>query len=177
MKLQHKEQWKEIAGFSDYMISDLGRVFNQRIDRIMRTSQNNYGLVKITLVMDETRERHTKSVALLVAEAFVEAPDAKSRTLVQLDGGLNNVVATNLVWRPRGFAWKYARQLKEEQPLYYQNLPVFDSVHNVEYASIIVAGMHQGLLFDDIWRSTYSRVAIYPTRAVFEIVGASLTSQ
>lgn len=165
-----REEWVEIFGFSDYAVSNLGRIFNRRTERLMSTSRTNHGHVKITLAMDGTRRRFTKSVGVLVADAFVPAPNILSDTLVLLDGDLGNVAASNLAWRPRGFAWKYAHQLKVPQPIYYQNLAVFNSVRNVEYVSIVHAGMHEGLLFDDIWRSTYSGAAIFPNGSVFEIV-------
>ena len=121
-------------------------------------------------ILVETRRRFTRSVAMLVAQAFVEPPNFLSDTLVVLDGDLTHVAASNLVWRPRGFAWKYAHQLKVDQPLYYRNLPVFNVVKNVEYESIVAAGMYEGLLFDDIWRSTYSGIKTFPNSSIFEIV-------
>lgn len=164
------EQWKEIRGYSDYSVSNLGRIFNHRTDRVMRTSRTNHGHVKITLVMDNTRRRFTMSVATLVANAFVEAPNLLCDHVVILDGDLGNVEASNLVWRPRWFAWKYAHQLKVQQPVYYHNLPVYNPVRRIEYPSIVSAGMHEGLLFADIWRSTYSGARLFPTDSVFEIV-------
>lgn len=172
-----EERWVEIYGFSDYSVSNLGRIFNHRTDKVMRTSRTNHGHVKITLAMDGTRRRFTKSVAMLVAEAFVEPPNILCDHLVVLDGDLTNVKASNLTWRPRGFAWKYAHQLKVDQPLYYRNLPVFNVVRNIEYPSIVVAGVYEGLLFDDIWRSTYSGAALFPTGSVFEIVDISVGSR
>lgn len=164
-----KEIWAPIQGFPDYDISNVGRVYNRRRDLMMSTSVNNHGYVKITL-LDPSRERHTRSVALLVAEAFVEAPDLLCDHVVVLDGNLTNVIAENLVWRPRGFAWKYSRQLGIEQPRHYQILPVLSVNDGMEYESVVDAGMKEGLLFEDIWRSTYSGARIYPTRQVFEVI-------
>jgi hypothetical protein len=31
--------------------------------------------------------------------------------------------------------------------------------------------MKEGLLFDDIWRSTYRKESIYPYGAVFQVIG------
>lgn len=170
MKSPPQEQWAPITGFSDYSVSNLGRIFNHRTDRVMQTSRTNHGHVKITLVMDNSRRRHTLSVSTLVATAFVESPHILCDHVMVLDGDLGNVAASNLVWRPRGFAWKYAHQLKTPQPVYYQNLPVYNPIRRVEYPSIISAGMHEGLLFADIWRSTYSGAKLYPDGSVFEIV-------
>jgi hypothetical protein len=137
---------------------------------MMSSSPNNFGNMKISLVSDEDHMRYTRSVALLVAEAFLEPPNPTCDSLVILDGDYTNVSAHNLAWRPRGFAWNYTRQLKEEQPHYYRNLPVRNLVYTVDYDSIIQAGMAEGLLFDDIWHSTYTGDPVYPTGSIFEVL-------
>lgn len=164
-----QEIWVPIPEFPDYEISNVGRIYSRRHDRMMSTSQNNHGHVKITLTSG-LNDRHTRSVALLVAEAFVEAPDLLCDNVVVLDGDLSNVIAENLVWRPRGFAWKYTHQLKTDQPRHFHSLPVLSVEDGLEYDSIIDAGMKEGLLFDDIWRSTYSGSRVYPTKQIFEVI-------
>lgn len=164
-----EEVWKEIPEFSDYQISNLGRIFNGRRNTYMRTSMTKQGHVKITLRSDWSSERFTRSVAQLVAEAFVRPPNVLCDHVVVLDGDHTNLAAHNLVWRPRSVAWQYTRQLRVPQPLHYRNLHVTNMTDNVEYESIIQAGMMEGLLFDDIWRSTYMGTYVYPTDALFEI--------
>lgn len=168
-----EEVWKNIPNFSNYDVSTFGRIYNRVQDKIMRTSRTTHGHVKITLMTDG-RVRYTRSVGVLVAEAFVKPPNSMCESLIILDGNLSNVEASNLAWRPRGFAWKYANQLKVPQHLYYQNLPIVNVVQNVQYKSIIDAGMNEGLLFDDIWESTYTSRRVYPTGAVFEVADLEL---
>jgi hypothetical protein len=166
-----EEVWADIPGFSEYAISDLGRVYNRRTDRIMSVSLNNYGHVKITLVADGTRRRYTRAVSVMVAEAFLEVPHVLSDQLVVLDGDFTHLTPSNLAWRPTWFAWKYTRQLKERQPRHYENLPVLNLVTGAEYESIMQAGITEGLLFDDIWKSTYTAEPVYPNGSIFEIIG------
>ena len=163
------EAWAIIPEFPNYQISSLGRVYNVKRDQMMSVSVTNHGHPKITLT-DFDGERYTRSVALLVAEAFVPGRDMLSDQVVVLDGDLNHVEAFNLVWRPRWFAWKYTRQLKIDQPLHYRNLPVLDVTTQLEYDSIVQAGMSEGLLFTAIWRSTYTGHPVYPTDSVFEVI-------
>lgn len=165
-----EELWKNIPDFSNYDVSNLGRIYNRQSDTIMRTSLTNHGHVKISLVSEWDKRRYTRSVGLLVAEAFVRRPNAMCDSLIELDGNLSNVSASNLAWRPKGFAWSYAHQLKVKQPIYFNNLPVCNITDGVEYKSIIDAGMNEGLLFQDIWESTYSGRRVYPTGCVFEVV-------
>lgn len=169
-KIVEEEVWQTIPDFSNYNISNLGRVYNIRRNSIMRTSLTNHGHVKITLKSDWTGQRFTRSVAVMVAEAFVESPNWMCDQIIVLDGNFSNVAATNLAWRPRWYVWKYTRQLKIKQPLHYRNLSVRNITNDFYYNSIIEAGIKEGLLFDDIWRSTYTGLKLFPNGSVFEIV-------
>jgi len=169
-----KEEWVTIPEFTMYNISSFGRVFNNRTQKIMKTSHTPHGHVKITLRSDWSSERFTRSVAKIVAECFVLPPNILCDAVVILDGNLDNVAAENLVWRPRWFEWKYTRQLKENQPLQYHNLYVYDKIYEQEYDSVIHAGMSVGLLFVDIWRSTYMGNPIFPTGSIFEVNGGNV---
>lgn len=164
-----EEVWKVIPEFPSYQISSLGRVYNMRRDRMMSPNQNNHGHVKINLRGEHGLDRHTRSVALLVGEAFVEKPDSRCNQVMMLDGDLSNVAATNLVWRPRWYAWKYVHQLRVPQPRHFHNLAVRNK-EGVEYESIIEAGMTEGLMFSDIWESTYTGKSLYPYRQTFEVI-------
>lgn len=164
-----EEVWADIPEFPKYQVSSLGRIFNTQRNILMSVSVTNHGHPKITLA-DEDGERHTRSVALLVADAFVPGRDEPFDQVILLDGNLNNVQASNMAWRPRWFAWKYTRQLRCEQPRHFHNLPVLDVTTDFEYDSIIQAGTTEGLLFSSIWRSTYTGQSVYPTDSVFEVL-------
>lgn len=164
-----EEVWKTVVEFPRYQISSFGRIYNTKDDSFMKVSRTTFGHTKITLT-SEDGTRHTRSVALLVACAFVEPPNHMCDQVIFLDGDLNNVVADNLMWRPRWFAWRYTRQLKDRQPIYFRNLAVMNTITGQVYDSIIDAGMVEGLLFEDVWRSTYTKEAVFPNGSIFEVV-------
>lgn len=165
-----EEEWKEIRHFPDYMISNFGAVYNKRTEREVMASANNFGTVRVNLVAPDG-SRHTRSVAVLVAEAFLRKPTRKCTQVMMLDGNLSHVVSSNLAWRTVSYAYEYVRQLKLQQPINYLNLRVRDVTTGEEYGSIVEAGMTLGLLFKDIWRSTYTGAAIFPYGSIFEVVG------
>lgn len=162
------EVWAVIEEFPNYRISNHGNVINAKRGILMCTSVSNYGHAKISL--SEGGSRHTRSIALLVAQAFVEAPDILCDSVVVLNGNLDDVRASNLVWRPAWFAWQYARQLRCIPPHHYETLPVLNETTGQTYESIVDAGMTEGLLFSDIWMSTYTGKQVYPHRYTFKIV-------
>lgn len=164
------EIWKTIPAFQNYQVSNLGRIFNTRNNVMMKVSETTFGHLKITLKAQYSHRRYTRGVATLVAEAFVEPPNVLCDQVVILDGDLWNVAAHNLVWRPRWLAWKYTHQMKNEQPLHYQNLPIRNIETGKEYDSIIQVGIEEGLLFDDIWKSTYTGLKLFPDGFMFEVL-------
>ena len=165
-----EEVWEIIPEFPNYQISNLGHVYNVRGGIIMRTSLNNYGHVKITLKYSGINERATRSVARLVAEAFIEPPNWMCDEVIILDGDFSNVEARNLAWRPKSFAWKYTHQMRTDQPRHYWNLVIHNITTDYYYNSIIEAGMTEGLLFDYIWQATYSGEKLFPYGHRFEVV-------
>lgn len=165
----HKILWAEIPGFSMYHVSDYGQIYNVRYHRMTKISQTNQGNSKISLIAD-TGIRHTVSVARLVAEAFVEPPNHMCETPIHLDGDLMNVAAYNLVWRTPRQAWLYARQMRTEQPAHFGRLKIRNISRGLIYNSIIEAGMEEGLLFRDIWESTYNGKRVPPHGFTYEII-------
>lgn len=146
------EEWRPIPGFSYYKVSDQGQIYSELSDHILRPSANNYGHTKI-LIRDDNSQPCTRSVALLVAQAFVEPPNSYCDQVIVLDGNLRNVAAYNLAWRTSRHAWLYSNQLKARPPVWYLNLKVANINRNIEYDSIVQAGMAEGLLFEEIWKS------------------------
>lgn len=180
------EEWRQIEEFPLYDVSNLGRIYNRRTEQIMRTSVTNFGHMKVTLTLEgegrpvtfydknnieqeRLEKRFTRSVPRLVADAFLGKGNILWDQVIILDGNSQNVCVDNLAWRPRTFAWKYTRQLKTQQPRHYETLPVINVNQNVRYNSIVEAGMTEGLLFQDIWRSTYSGDRVFPTGSIFVV--------
>ncbi len=160
--------WTPIDEFPQYEVSSWGLIFSHRRKSVIRPTRNNHGHLRISLV--NTYGRFTRSVALLVATAFVPAEDSLSDTVVIRDGVKTNCAADNLMWRPRGFAWEYTHQLSAPRLLHYTNLPVVNTRTGVVYPSVEMAGIQEGLLFKDIWRSTYTGQRCYPSHAAFEVL-------
>lgn len=160
--------WQLIPGFPAYAVSNQGQVLNIETDRLMRISYTLQGNAKVSLVGLEGRR--TLSVAYLVARAYVAPPNPLSGSVVVLNGNQADLRAVNLVWRPISFAWKYTRQMKEGQPLYFQTLPVVDISTGLQYRSIVEAGEQLGLLYQDIWRSTYTGDTTYPGNSIFRVI-------
>jgi NUMOD4 motif len=170
LKIESDIEWRNIVQFPNYEISNKGEVYNTKYGRVMKTSLTPFGHVKITLTSDLTGERFTRSVAKLVGEAFVEPPDPLCDDIVVLDGNFQNLASENLVWRPRWFAWRYTHQFRQPQPHHYQVVAIINLVTGREYDSVIDTAMVEGLLFEDVWRSTYTKEGIYPYGDIFAVI-------
>lgn len=165
-----EEVWLPIPEFPNYEISNQGSIYNLRRRKLMSISKTVQGHAKITLTNEWTGQRFTRSVAKLVAEGFVERPRYLCDQVLVKDGNFSNLRSENLAWRPEYFVYRYTKQLKNPQPIHYKNLEVLNTVTGECYNSIVEAGMKEGLLFEDIWKSTYTGDGIYPYGYIFQII-------
>ena len=99
------EQWKDIEGFENYMVSSLGRFYSKKRDKIMKPTPDNKGYLRISFY--EYGKSHTKKVHRLVAEAFIENPNNLPQVNHKNEDKLDNRVE-NLEWVDNGENQKHA---------------------------------------------------------------------
>lgn len=155
MTMIEQEIWADIPGFPRYAVSSQGRIYNKIFESMMKPSISTaQGNLKISLI-DEDEIRRAMGVAHLVANAFVERPNYLCTEVILRDGNLSNVAASNLAWRGPRTAYLYARQMRSKPKAVY-NVPVRNLVTGAEYETIIQAGIVEGLIWQEIWESTYT---------------------
>jgi hypothetical protein len=115
--------------------------------------------------MQDGDQKH-RSVALLVASAFIPRPSEPFDTPINLNGLRIDNNVDNLVWRPRWFAIKYNRQFKYP----YEN-PIVAPVENVETGEVFEnswdCSKQHGLLEEDLVLSILNRTFVWPTYQQF----------
>jgi hypothetical protein len=96
-----KEQWKTVADFEDYKVSNLGRIKRKTAKertyagRMLKSWKNSLGYLQVTL--SKNNRRYTKHVHRLVALAFI--PNPKKLPEVNHKGSLSDCRAVRLEWR------------------------------------------------------------------------------
>ena len=161
-----QDKWHELEEFPDYAVSDQGEVANIKTGMPRKTSMNQQGIVKISLY--KGRELITRSVAVMVAEAFVEGQTDFFNTPIHLDGDRENCRADNLVWRPRWFAVQYHRQFHSEE-FYQMNVRIQHIQTGKEYESVKDACIDLGLYYNDVYRSYVHNQPVPLTRDEFQL--------
>lgn len=161
------DEWKSIAGFPDYSVNPLGDVRRDATDRILVYKVNQYGVVYVGLMRDGGQRQ--RSVALLVATAFLPRPYGPFDTPIHLDGNRYDNNLKNLVWRPRWFAVKYNRQFKDpyDNPI---TMPIHDLESGQEFRDSFDCAITFGLLERDIVLSILNRTYVWPTYQQFGMV-------
>lgn len=160
-------RWHELDEFPDYAVNELGEIYNIKTGMPRKTSINQYGIVKISLYKNG-RELITRSVAVMVAEAFVEGQTEFFNTPIHLDGDRENCRADNLMWRPRWFAVQYHRQFHSE-PFHNSNVRIVELNTGEEYDSVKEACVDLGLYYNDVYRSYVHERPIPLTRHEFRL--------
>eukprot|EP01084_Bolivina_argentea_P293016 503900_1 len=103
------EQWKDINGFSNYQVSDLGNIKNKKLNRKFRinieTFKKRNKAVQITLTTDS---KQTKTLYLnrLILQHFKPQENMNKMYACHLDGNSYNNVLSNLEWNKSPTAYK-----------------------------------------------------------------------
>ena len=146
------EEWVRLEDFPMYKISDLGNIVNDTNGRLVATSLTKQGAVKVGL--QHAGKQYTRGVAVLVAKVFVPGADEHFNTPIHLDADQRNCEATNLMWRPRWFAYKYHQQFtdlhRDRLETYSVMGPVIDLDNRTLYQSVLETAQTNGLLMFDI---------------------------
>lgn len=94
-----EEIFKDVVGFETlFQISNLGRVFSKRSNKLLKLHTNKTGYVTLATKIGG-RQGFNKCFKIhrLVAEAFIPNPTSKPQ-VNHLDGNKGNNIASNLEW-------------------------------------------------------------------------------
>lgn len=161
------EVWVPLESYPGYSVSNLGRVRNDRRDKVLAVARTQTGLPFTSLMLDGVQVK--RAVSKLVAEAFVPNPRPKFFTTpIHLDGNLRNCYAENLLWRPRWFAIKFARQFRLD--LSHSPRPILETETREVFESPWLPVTIWGLLYNDIVIATANFTWVFPTMQTFEWV-------
>lgn len=161
-------KWHELEEFPDYAVSEQGDIANIKTGMPRKLSINGQGIVKITLY-NEQKQLVTRSVARMVAEAFVPRPDLDAfDTPIHMDGELTNCRADNLVWRPRWFAIKYHKQFRNAE--FHAARGAFIDLDTEEvYDSIKDICVRNGVFWQDVIKCVTEETFVFPTWQKFRL--------
>ena|SRR5215471_5456036 len=161
------EMWKPIPKFRGYSISDQGQVRSDKSGRILAQFENGYNLACVAMMQEG--ERRSRSVPLLVANAFIPRPSLETfDTPINLNGDRWDNRVENLMWRPRWFAVKYNRQSSPWE--YGIPVPMEDRFTGEVSANSFECAKRYGLLENDLVISTLNYQPVWPTYQEFRIL-------
>lgn len=154
-------EWRPISDFYGYLVNEEGEVKHERSRAPLTYHINQRGIVSVVLYVNNVQYR--RSVALLVAQAFLPPPQFRNcDTVIHLDGDHLNCSAENLAWRPRWFARKYHQQMRED--LYPDWGITFEIVETGEqFKHPREFAMKYGILEEDVEKSLLYVSPVWPT--------------
>ena len=92
-----QENWKRIEGFSNYEVSDLGRVRSER-GTILKRSIDYKGFCRVNMKWDQDGKKHDRRIHILVAKAFLDKPLAGQKVVTHINDMRDDNRACNLRW-------------------------------------------------------------------------------
>lgn len=105
-----KEEWKEITDFPNYMISNLGRVWNKKRKRFMTIyTRKGYSLVKLS----KSNTSKEMKVHRLVAMAFIPNP-YNLPCVNHIDENPSNNCVNNLEWCNHQYNNTYGTRIEKQ---------------------------------------------------------------
>lgn len=160
-------EWVELAEFPDYALSNYGEIINMKTGAPRKPSINQQGIPKISLYKGS--ELCTRSLAVMVAEAFVPKDNEHFDTPIHLDGDRQNCRADNLEWRARWFAIMYHKQFRKEE-LYNDKAPRVETKTGEQFETALDAVTTFGVLYIDVFNSHFNGTPVFPGGLRFRMI-------
>lgn len=89
------EMWAELEGFSNYIVSNHGRVVNVNRDRVVEGTVSSRGGMRRVVLVSDNGEVHSVSVGTLVARHFLSGY-VEGNKVMPRDGDPSNCAVWNL---------------------------------------------------------------------------------
>lgn len=103
--LENKEIWKDISGYPNYQISNLGRVWSKKRQIYLKQFKNNSGYSQVALYAINGKCKK-ELVHRLVALTFIDNPN-NYPCVNHKDENKDNNTASNLEWCDRSYNTNY----------------------------------------------------------------------
>lgn len=153
-------EWRQVSDFYGYLVNNEGEVKHEKSRTPLTYHLNQQGIPSVVLYANG--EQYRRSVALLVAQAFLPTPPAHFRSIIHMDGDRLNCDADNLAWRPRWFAVKYQQERRvEPYPDWYLPFEIMETGEQFKHPRDFA--MQYGTLEEDVERSLLYLLPVFPT--------------
>jgi len=162
-------RFERIPDFPGYSVSDEGQVRNDYTDRVLALTVNRGGVVQVGLMRGG--KQYKRSVALLVAKAFLDPPVPETfDTPIHLDGDHLNNHIDNLMWRPRWFAIKYQQQHNNYRGRPANSHRLIEINTKTKFKNSWEVATRFGLLENELIMSMVNRTYVWPTYQQFRVL-------
>lgn len=164
-------QYKDVASFPGYSVGSNGEIISDKTGKSLSPALNQQGIASVGLFIEGIQ--HRRSVAILVAEAFLgDPPNERFDTPIHLDGDKSNNNADNLEWRPRWFAIKYHKQFHD--PFIHTHAswmvtPIEVVQTGEQFDHAIDCCKKYGLLVSEVVLAAYNGGIVFPVWYEFRI--------
>lgn len=168
------EVWAVVEEFSDYLVSDLGRIRHKdRLDA-RQPAINKQGFPVIQLTRKPDPMRYLRQVNRLVATAFLPVPDRDDYNSVwHIDGDLTNCAVDNLRWDTRRRVLEWNDMHRRTKPK-LKTPPVKNNRTGIVYPNAFEAALADGILESSVvWQIERKSHSMFSEDTPYRYVTAS----
>ena len=160
------EEWAAVPDFPGYLVSSFGYVRRENSRQDLTVHINNTGTAYVSLW--KRGKGHTRSLALLVANAFLDPdPNELFDTPINLNGDRLDNRVENLMWRPNWFARKYSSQFSIPWKVFNRPILLLDTAE--VFPNSWTAAMTYGLINVEIVMALVNADQVWPTRQIYRV--------
>lgn len=158
-----------IEDFPGYSVNESGQIRNDRTNRDMALTVNQYGVLQVGMMRDG--RQHKRGVALIVARTFLDPPHPETfDTPIHLNGDKTDNHVYNLMWRPRWFAIKYQQCIETSPPDPLIKKRLMEKSTHAKFKNSRVVAREFGLIEMEIVSAIINRTYVWPTYQTFVIL-------
>lgn len=156
--------WARIQEYPNYEVNEQGDIRNSQTKRKITPRTNAQGYLMVNIMDDFNKRQVTRSVAPLVAKAFLDPPESDIyNSIIHLDGDRQNCHVSNLMWKPRWYSIQYHKQFGKRE----YDISVYCADTDEVFTTLREAAMTYGLLENRLYLGVVNREPVWPLNYLF----------
>lgn len=113
--MARRNSWVQIPDYEGHEVNEKGEIRNIASGTIMQTSINQSGVRYVALRNTRLNKYENRAVSTIVASTFCPGHSPETDTVLHLDGDIEGMEVSNLMWSSRYNAMAYHKEILDRR--------------------------------------------------------------